>query len=265
MGDDPFASHDDPYSEDLPPPPPEPTALDPYMPAIKMLACAVAVLIAYKFISSVKPKEEKENPFSAPKKKKAERPNYLYRLARASEPVRDAKGELPNTEPDEGDLRKKDKFPVETIGSQAAHQASIPVEVRMMAGGYFGNPEALDSKCLHLSTADQVPGTCKLYFKGVDDLILLKFSRAEIEKDDSIDLRWEEAQPKPGMVPRKGDFPHIYSPYGLPGQRLSYWALRACIPLPLSPDGESRIFPEDCFSEEIIDVQPANSFGFQQK
>ena len=134
----------------------------------------------------------------------------------------------------------------------------------MMAGGYFGNPEALDSKCLHLSTADQVPGTCKLYFKGVDDLILLKFSRAEIEKDESIELKWEEAQPKPGMAPRKGDFPHIYSPYGVPGQRLSYWALRACVPLPLGPDGESRVFPADCFSEEVEELKPAKSFAFQQ-
>uniref|UniRef100_A0A7S2J8Q6 Uncharacterized protein n=1 Tax=Haptolina brevifila TaxID=156173 RepID=A0A7S2J8Q6_9EUKA len=213
--------------------------------ALKVLACLVACWVAYKFIVAAKPTSSSEgNPFLKKKKVQAvERPKFLYRLARESEPTRNAKGDVVK----EGALSENDR----NVGVQAAHQLSLPPERRLAGvGGYFGVPEGVDSSCLHLSTADQVPSTCNLYFEGVDDLILLKFSRADIEKDDSVQIKWEEAMPKPGKHARKGDFPHLYSPHwGKAGQRISWRCLTACTKLPIGADGE-RVFPPGCLSED---------------
>ena len=74
---------------------------------------------------------------------------------------------------------------------------------RLSDGGYYGIA-GLDDKCIHLSTADQVVSTANLYFKGVDDLLLLKFKTDLVEKDEKTELRWEEALPPPGVAPRPG-------------------------------------------------------------
>ena len=240
------------------------------MLALKLIACLVACWLTYRFIVSAKPTtSETDNPFLKKRdKQEVKRPNYVYRLAREAEPTRNATGEV-----DEGSVHGR------TIGAVAAFQVSLPVEQRMVGtGGYFGVPETVDSQCLHLSTADQVPSTCKLYFEGVEDLLLLKFTRTAITKDESIELKWEEvrphhgthehaygspaahepdctlsqAQPRPGRPARKGDFPHVYSPWGKSGRRIAWWCLKSCTKLPQGPDGE-RIFPEGCFSEDVDD------------
>ena len=71
------------------------------------------------------------------------------------------------------------------MGYEATKEAGTPVKGRSLVKAYYG----------HLSMADQVKSTAKLYFKGVDDLILLKFSTAAISKDEAVELRFEEAAP----------------------------------------------------------------------
>ena len=211
-----------------------------------LVGTLVMCFLLYRLVMAFRPSEEKHNPFNVPKKKakvvKLDKvPPYLYRLARASEPSRDHYGEPVEQEGKET-----------TVGYEATKEAGTPVKGRSLVKAYYGDPNGLDKKCIHISMADQVKSTAKLYFKGVDDLILLKFSTAAISKDEAVELRFEEAAPPPGTQARGGVFPHVYpSERGL-RPRLSWWNLKACIKLPLGADGE-HVFPADAFSEEVTE------------
>jgi len=57
---------------------------------------------------------------------------------------------------------------------------------------------------VHLSTAEQVPGTLATFFAGVPDVLLL-----EVEvPDDEERLRWEPAEGPRGVE----EFPHLHRP-----------------------------------------------------
>jgi uncharacterized protein (DUF952 family) len=207
----------------------------------------IAAFLIYKLVVAFRPPEQEDNPFNRPKRKPKEvkldkEPNYLYRLARASEPTRDHYGE---PIPQEG----KES----TVGHEAMKEASTQLRGRSLVGAYYGDPKGLDSKCIHLSTADQVVSTAKMYFKGVDDLILLKFSTAAIKKDENVKLKFEEAQPAPGVDVRGDAFPHVY-----PAERgqkvgLSWWNLKSCLKVPLGANGEHE-FPPHAFDEDIVNA-----------
>jgi hypothetical protein len=162
--------------------------------ALKIFACLVVCWLSYKFIIASKPQtSDQDNPFLKKRDKiVVDCPNYLYRLARESEPTRNAKGDIK-----EGHMAQHDR----TVGSQTVYQLSLADGRRDMIGGYFGLPSEIDKICLHLWTADQVPSACKQYFAGVDDLILLKFPLAAIEKDASIQIKWEEVASAPPAAP----------------------------------------------------------------
>jgi len=207
----------------------------------------IAAFLIYKLVVAFRPPEQEDNPFNRPKRKPKEvkldkEPNYLYRLARASEPTRDHYGE---PIPQEG----KES----TVGHEAMKEASTQLRGRSLVGAYYGDPKGLDSKCIHLSTADQVVSTAKMYFKGVDDLILLKFSTAAIKKDENVKLKFEEAQPAPGVDVRGDAFPHVY-----PAERgqkvgLSWWNLKSCLKVPLGANAEHE-FPPHAFDEDIVNA-----------
>ena len=88
--------------------------------------------------------------------------------------------------------------------------------------------------------------TASLYFKGADDLLLLKWRRATLESA-GVEVRFEEAAPPGGTAVRAGAFPHAYA-----GSRrraeLPYTCLAACYELP-RVDGGHR-FPDGAFARE---------------
>ena len=110
-------------------------------------------------------------------------------------------------------------------------------------------PEATTVAGLVKAEERQVAETAAAYFKGCEELILLKFRTEAIEKDESVDLRWEEALPQPGAPQRPGAFPHVYAPERGEKARLSWWNLEACIKVPLGPDGV-HVFPPGALSED---------------
>jgi uncharacterized protein (DUF952 family) len=187
-------------------------------------------------------KQKKDKPTRMPKPTSGVK--YLYRLARASEPGR--KG------------RKGEQEQGVAVGVEARAMARTPMMLRMSEGGYYG-VNGLDTDCLHLSTAAQVKETAELYFGGIDDLILLKFSTATIEKDENVELRWESALPQPGAPARTDAFPHVYSEEKGAKARLSWWDLADVIELPLGADGE-RVFPKHALSEDD-EAAPPGSFA----
>jgi len=199
---------------------------------------AICAFILYKLIVKVVTAEEKKsNRFNAKKKKPKyvqldKMPNHLYRLARASEPSRDAYGE-PTRE-----------IGVEaTVGYEAEREAG-----RVTTKGYWGDPKGLDAKFIHLSMEEQVKDTAKMYFAGVDELILLKFSTAALTKNETLQIKFEEAEPAPGVQARGGVFPHVYASERGQRARLPYWTLKGCFKLPLGADG-LHSFPAEAFSE----------------
>lgn len=66
-------------------------------------------------------------------------------------------------------------------------------------GRVEGSPADHADGFIHLSTADQLPGTVAKWFAGRDDLILLT-----VDADRLTDLRWEPA--RGGAL-----FPHAYA------------------------------------------------------
>ena len=154
----------------------------------------------------------------------AARPQYLYRLARQSDPARGAlsdrtMGEIVTERQLSGDNRSNWSMD--------------------LLRGYRG-AAGLDDKFMHMSTAEQVPGTADLYFGDAEDLMLLKFSTAKLEREGSL-VRFEEAQPPAGTRARPGGFPHVYPPKGQTPS-LSYGALVSSHLLTRGADGKC-IFP----------------------
>ena len=223
--------------------------MDVGMLALKCLALVVCVLIVLRCIMapSKTPEPKKANPFEKKKKEKMQKlpkptsgVKYLYRLARSSEPSRTGlKG-----------VKKKQNDKYDTVGWEAQDMAARPLIFRVNDSGYYG-VAGLDDDCLHLSTADTVRKTAELYFKGVDDLLLLKFSTELVEKSEIVELRWEAALPPPGTTARDEAFPHCYSKEKGVKPKMSWWDLVACIPLPIDAKGE-RVFPKDALSEEDV-------------
>lgn len=211
----------------------------------KVLFFAAIAWLVVRLAYAGRPDDKSQNRFAAKKKeqmqqlpKPASGVKHLYRLARASEPSRTGKRG-----------KEVEQRSVEnTVGWVAMDMVKKPQLLRRSEGGYYGVP-ALDDSCLHLSTMAQVQDTARLYFKGIDDLILLKFSTELIENDDACDLRWEAALPPPGTAPRPDAFPHVYSTERGEKAKLSWWDLMGCIQLPLGADG-THTFPPGWDSEE---------------
>lgn len=91
-------------------------------------------------------------------------------------------------------------------------------------GVFRGAPIDARDGFIHLSTAAQVRETAARHFAGVEDLLLVTVAVA------GLDIRWEPS--------RGGDlFPHLYG--DLPPS-----AVRAVVPLPLTPSG-AHAFPPD--------------------
>jgi len=218
---------------------------------LKILAGLVCCWLALKFILKNAPPETDNKFKKKPKEKLKQLPKptsgvkYLYRLARASESSRTGNKGTRTTNAGEHD----------TVGWEAADMARRPLILRASDGGYYG-VAGLDDDCLHLSTAAQVRETARLYFKGVEELLLLKFSTEMIEKSEIVELRWEAALPPPGQPARDDAFPHCYSRERGIKARLSWWDLVACIPLPLGDDGEPT-FPPDALSEDNVELPSA--------
>ena len=81
-------------------------------------------------------------------------------------------------------------------------------------------------------------GTVERYFVGVADLLLCRFSVAQLVAAGA-DVRWEEAAPPDGSEPRAGDL-HVYGALsGLPYAALEGWAA-----IPLGADGKHAM-PEE--------------------
>jgi uncharacterized protein (DUF952 family) len=94
------------------------------------------------------------------------------------------------------------------------------------AGIFHGMPIDFEDGYIHFSTGAQVKETARLYFAGLDDLVLVAVSGDAL--GDA--LRYEAS--------RGGDlFPHLYAP-------LDIAAVLWVKPLPLGPDGRHR-FPDE--------------------
>ena len=93
------------------------------------------------------------------------------------------------------------------------------------AGAFDGAPVDRADGYVHLSTAEQAPGTAAKHFAGEDDLVLLAFDTAGLGDD----LRWE---------PSRGgqNFPHLYRQLRV--DDVMWWK-----PLPLS--GAGHVFPPE--------------------
>lgn len=86
------------------------------------------------------------------------------------------------------------------------------------AGETPGAPVDVADGYVHLSTAEQAPGTAAKHFAGADGLMLLTLDTDEIQP-----LKWE--------VSRGGqEFPHLYGP-------LRMVDVLRVMPLPLGPEG----------------------------
>ncbi|MHA3976630.1 DUF952 domain-containing protein [Halovulum sp. GXIMD14794] len=86
------------------------------------------------------------------------------------------------------------------------------------AGETPGAPVDVADGYVHLSTAEQAPGTAAKHFAGEDGLMLLTLDTDEIQP-----LKWE--------VSRGGqEFPHLYGP-------LRMVDVLRVMPLPLGPEG----------------------------
>jgi uncharacterized protein (DUF952 family) len=86
-------------------------------------------------------------------------------------------------------------------------------------GFYYGSDDDLRDGYIHLSSATQIEGTLKKYFRAQPGLLLVAYESATLTPH----LKWEAS--------RGGDlFPHYYGP--LPTE-LALWQR----PLPLGADG----------------------------
>ncbi len=93
-------------------------------------------------------------------------------------------------------------------------------------GVFEGAPIDLADGFIHLSAADQVRETARLYFAGIDDLVLIAVDASRLESA----LKWEISR---GGAP----FPHLFAPLALAD-------VVAVVPLPLADDGAHQ-FPAE--------------------
>jgi len=96
----------------------------------------------------------------------------------------------------------------------------------IVEGCFRGSADDLRDGYIHLSTAEQLPGTAARHFRGQSDLLLISIETSKL----AADLKWE---------PSRGGalFPHLYGP-------LDVSAAISVQPLVLSADGVP-IIPED--------------------
>lgn len=95
------------------------------------------------------------------------------------------------------------------------------------SGHYTGSPDDWRDGYIHLSAADQVPGTLAKYFRGQSDLLLIAFATGDLGPQ----LKWETS--RGGAL-----FPHYYG--ALPTAS-ALWQRR----LALGPDGIAHV-EQDC-------------------
>ena len=93
----------------------------------------------------------------------------------------------------------------------------------------FSGVAGLDDNFLHLSSAEQLPGTAEAHFAGKSDVMLLKFSVESMCEEADLEVRWEDIDGT--------KFPHVFGP--IP------YACLASAPtlLPLGADGKHVIPP----------------------
>ncbi len=127
---------------------------------------------------------------------------------------------------------------------RTAELAGLELDDPAARTGAYAGVAGLDDSCVHLSTSDQVRKTASLYFRGAEDLVLLRFSAARIGETPGLELRFEDAAPPPGVAARPGAFPHLY------GGPVPFSALVSppCM-LCLGDDGE-HIFPPGSLSDD---------------
>ncbi|WP_240006586.1 DUF952 domain-containing protein [Pseudaquidulcibacter saccharophilus] len=68
-------------------------------------------------------------------------------------------------------------------------------------GTYFGSALDLKDGFIHLSTLDQLNGTLRLYFTGIDNLLIIMVDLAKCGEA----IKWETSR-------GGAQFPHIYAP-----------------------------------------------------
>ena len=141
----------------------------------------------------------------------------------------------PSPPPEDAPSRPSSVFRL-VRGSEASEGGTVEGDLReeaTRAAKFYRGVPGLDGAYLHCSSSDQVAGTVERYFVGVADLLLCRFSVAQLVAAGA-DVRWEEAAPPDGSEPRAGDFPHVYgAPSGLPYAALEGWAA-----IPLGADGK---------------------------
>ena len=171
------------------------------------------------------------------KKARAKQEKYIYRLARASEPVREG--------------RCKPKQDGSTIRQElAAHGEGC--RINRGSAAYRGNPDVDgEGYFVHVWTAGQVQAAAASHFAGADDLMLLKYSRAWLLESE-VEIRYEEAGAAAvlhdGGEPRPGAYPHVYA-----GKcrhpHLSYTCLVGHYLLSVDADGQ-HVLPREAFAND---------------
>ena len=107
---------------------------------------------------------------------------------------------------------------------KTAYKVLNPAQMTELEGGAFsGSPADIADGYIHLSTADQLPGTIEKHFAGQNDLWLVAVD-LEAEGDR---VKWE---------PSRGGalFPHLYG-------TLLLETVVAYSPLDYEPDGNIRL------------------------
>ena len=66
----------------------------------------------------------------------------------------------------------------------------------------FSGVAGLDDNFLHLSSAEQLPGTAEAHFAGKSDVMLLKFSVESMCEEADLEVRWEDVDGT--------KFPHVF-------------------------------------------------------
>jgi uncharacterized protein (DUF952 family) len=74
-------------------------------------------------------------------------------------------------------------------------------EAACRAGAYEGSADDVRDGFIHLSRAEQLPGTLAKHFRGQEDLLVIQFETQAL----GAALRWEVAR-------RGQEFPHLYAP-----------------------------------------------------